>query len=232
MTFASVRMVLGVVFVAFVLAMLLSDFTAFALGEVKIESVIGTLTTLAVVALLVERAVQVLKVVHLDERIDRKVADAVNKEQADVAKIVRSTVNPQDADQRQLLQEHEHQTGVHTTIAALILSLIVALVGLRLLATFIPADAMAACIVNGASSSADVIDALKAALAAATMPEATQTRLVEILTGFCEIEAWQRRLFVGTDVVVTGAIIAGGSNLIHDMIKRIQASFAPQNQAD
>jgi hypothetical protein len=120
------------------------------------------------------------------------------------------------------LQEHANQARTQTSVLAMSLGVLAGLVGIRALAPFLDDGQLVNCVAG--AMDADARDAIETALKGNLSGDQLQTAQSMASEAFktpCNVEDWQRRLFAGVDVILTGALLAGGADGLHQIVKKV-----------
>lgn len=229
-----------------------SDFLALNFRAITPSELGTSLAWLILFALFIERATEVFMGVtqpgdktSLNQAMDDLAISETKVEQAQVAH--KRTPNQQSQNAldvaladlskvagsvrvaEQALREERQPVAM---VIALILSLFVALVGARVLASFIDPGLVAGCVQVTLNTGAET--ALATALESVANPE-HRTDIEAFLRQAdgalkCKLSDSQREWLAAVDVPITAALLSGGANGIHQIVKKFLSFFegAPQ----
>lgn len=223
--------VVSITVAVFIIALFAGKFSFLIISTDSITTVLATLANFALIALFIERAVQILRNIHLDNVIAETTKanlKEAQREAYDISKILTlNRRNLSDTNDKAVEEIRERIAKKITAIVSLLIGFVLALAGIRLIATLLPQDALVSCHLPGGQEwtayAQDLTEFFKARLEGWDAEQLGA--LVTNLIGSCDMKTIQRSLFGAADVVVTGAILAGGSASIHDLIELIKGQF-------
>ncbi len=232
------------------------QFSIIQFNEIKASEVGTVLLGLVFVALVIERATEVYVNVQGDPEIDnaalrdKSVAEAEVRRARTAFSVERAQTVPDAAllatredeftaalaDHQKMVaaaapveEEIKQQTRKETSVVAIVLGILAALVGVRVLGPFLADGQFTQCLAEL------VDDAVQKEMLAAVKDNMTGDSLTQaktfLDTAFAKIGCTgQPAWFTGVDVFLTGTLLAGGADGIHQIIKRF-LTYSKQPQA-
>ena len=229
---------------------LVGDFTVIKFNEIVATEIPKALLALIFVALLIERATEVYVNMESKPSRPGSAARKLLLAEAELARTRNELVQAQDAAvaagaMTKLLKKFDEAQAAHsvalkdaapdeelesndrrkrTTMLGMVLGLVAAMVGARALGPFVDLDQFKDCarVTIDTGAQKVIFDNVEQALK--DMKDAIEPAKTALATMFaqqkCVIWEGQRAWFAGVDVLITGAVLAGGADGIHQIVNR------------